>query len=171
MSPRAMQHSQPARLSANHLVAEALLSAKHPHMTSHTAELPSTTRLKSPKSIIAGDRSRSLSSPCPRDSITGERYEQPAAGIPLSQSLPLRAWQQPLPVRHTQQQVQQVQQVQLVQDQQEEVQPPPGACELKPDADRLRRLELPDVAAALRQAGLTEGLLAAAGLSSDMVSK
>ena len=172
-SPRAMQHSQPmlsANLVAearatNHLVAEAMLSAKHPHMSSHEAGLPCTPRLKSPRGIIAGDRNRSLSSPYPKDTITGERYKErcdlhPASLLPLAQSLPPCAWQQPLPARHegTEGQRQGL-----------ELQPPPEACEFKPDADVLKQLELPDVAVALQQAGLTEQLLTAAGLSSKMV--
>ena len=176
-SPRAMQHSQPtlstnhlvAEVRANHhLVAEAMLSAKHPHMSCHEAAaswLPCTPRLRSPRGIIAGDRNRSLSSPYPKDTITGERYKErcdlhPASLLPLAQSLPPCAWQQPLPARHegTEGQRQGL-----------ELQPPPEACEFKPDADVLKQLELPDVAVALQQAGLTEQLLTAAGLSSEMV--
>jgi len=170
-SPRAMQHSQPmlsANLVAearatNHLVAEAMLSAKHPHMSSHEAGLPCTPRLKSPRGIIAGDRNRSLSSP---DTITGERYMEicdlhTASGLPrVSQSLPPCAWQQPLPARHEGPEGQR---------QGLELPPSPEACEFKPNADVLKQLELPDVAVALQQAGLTEQLLTAAGLSSEMV--
>ena len=173
-SPRAMQHSQPMLSSdlvaearaTNHLVAEAMLSAKHPHMSSREAGLPCTPRLKSPRGIIAGDRNRSLSSPYPKDTITGERYMEicdlhTASGLPrVSQSLPPCAWQQPLPARHEGQEGQR---------QEEVLQPRPEACEFKPDADVLKQLELPDVAAALQQAGLSEQLLTAAGLSSDMV--
>ena len=200
-SPRAMQHSQPtlstnhlvAEVRANHhLVAEAMLSAKHPHMTtnhlvaevranhhlvaeamlsakhphmSHEAGLPCTPRLRSPRSIIAGDRNRSLSSPYPKDAITGERYKErcdlhPASLLPLAQSLPPCAWQQPLPARHEGPEGQR---------QGLELPPPPEACEFKPNADVLKQLELPDVAVALQQAGLTEQLLTAAGLSSEMV--
>ena len=78
----------------------------------------------------------------------------------VSQSLPPCAWQQPLPARHEGQEGQR---------QEEVLQPRPEACEFKPDADVLKQLELPDVAAALQQAGLSEQLLTAAGLSSDMV--
>ena len=84
-----------------------------------------------------------------------------ASGLPrVSQSLPPCAWQQPLPARHEGQEGQR---------QEEVLQPRPEACEFKPDADVLKQLELPDVAAALQQAGLSEQLLTAAGLSSDMV--
>ena len=172
-SPRAMQHSQPtlstnhlvAEVRANHhLVAEAMLSAKHPHM-SHEAGLPCTPRLRSPRSIIAGDRNRSLSSPYPKDAITGERYKErcdlhPASLLPLAQSLPPCAWQQPLPARHEGPEGQR---------QGLELPSSPEACEFKPNADVLKQLELPDVAVALQQAGLTEQLLTAAGLSSEMV--
>ena len=169
-SPRAMQHSQPtlstnhlvAEVRANHhLVAEAMLSAKHVY----EAGLPCTPRLRSPRSIIAGDRNRSLSSPYPKDAITGERYKErcdlhPASLLPLAQSLPPCAWQQPLPARHEGPEGQR---------QGLELPPPPEACEFKPNADVLKQLELPDVAVALQQAGLTEQLLTAAGLSSEMV--
>ena len=169
-SPRAMQHSQPtlstnhlvAEVRANHhLVAEAMLSAKHVY----EAGLPCTPRLRSPRSIIASDRNRSLSSPYPKDAITGERYKErcdlhPASLLPLAQSLPPCAWQQPLPARHEGPEGQR---------QGLELPPPPEACEFKPNADVLKQLELPDVAVALQQAGLTEQLLTAAGLSSEMV--
>ena len=45
--------------------------------------------------------------------------------------------------------------------------PPPVEYEFKPDADGLKRLQLPDVATALRQAGLTEELLELAGMSAE----